>query len=155
MKGVTALREITLDNSSEKEVVFERKANYYETDQMGIVHHSNYIRWFEEARLYYMEKAGIPYEDMEEAGIFIPVLSVSCEYKVTVKYAQTVCIYVSLEAFNGIRMKCRYRVVDKKTGTLCSVGTSEHCFLSKNYKPLSLKKSYPEFYGKLLQAVEK
>ena len=40
-------------------VPYEHKAQYYETDKMGIIHHSNYIRWFEEARIDYMEQAGI------------------------------------------------------------------------------------------------
>ena len=52
---------------------FERKANYYETDQMGIVHHSNYIRWFEEARLEMLRAMGLPYKKMEDNGILIPV----------------------------------------------------------------------------------
>lgn len=47
---------------------FERKANYYETDQMGIVHHSNYIRWFEEARLEMLRAMGLPYKKMEDNG---------------------------------------------------------------------------------------
>lgn len=48
---------------------FERTAKYYETDQMGIVHHSNYIRWFEEARIELMNHVGLPYRQMEENGI--------------------------------------------------------------------------------------
>ena len=50
---------------------YERNAKYYETDQMGIIHHSNYIRWFEEARVDAMEQAGIPYDKMEEMGIIL------------------------------------------------------------------------------------
>ena len=50
-----------------------RKVQYYETDRMGIVHHSNYIRWFEEARIFYMEKMGYSYSEMEKTGIMIPV----------------------------------------------------------------------------------
>ena len=60
---------------------FERTAKYYETDQMGIVHHSNYIRWFEEARIELMNYVGLPYRQMEENGILIPVLGVTCNYK--------------------------------------------------------------------------
>ena len=56
---------------------YQHKVQYYETDQMGIVHHSNYIRWFEEARTDYMERLGIGYEKMEEQGILSPVLSVT------------------------------------------------------------------------------
>lgn len=147
------MRKLKIETNEEKTVVFERKANYYETDQMGIIHHSNYIRWFEEARLFYLENSGLPYKEMEDAGIFIPVLGVTCEYKVSVKYGQTVLIYVSITEFNGIRMKCSYRVVEKETGTLCSTGTSEHCFLTKSYKPLSLKRTYPHFYEKIMEAV--
>ncbi|MFQ7173111.1 MAG: acyl-CoA thioesterase [Thomasclavelia ramosa] len=52
-------------------------AKYYETDRMGIIHHSNYIRWFEEARIDYMNQIGLTYKKMEEEGIISPVLSIS------------------------------------------------------------------------------
>ena len=55
---------------------YEHHAKYYETDQMGIIHHSNYIRWMEEARIAYMDELGFPYKKVEEAGIISPVLSV-------------------------------------------------------------------------------
>lgn len=48
---------------------YERKANYYETDMMGVVHHSNYLRYFEEARIAFMDSLGIPYKELEENGI--------------------------------------------------------------------------------------
>ena len=51
------------------------KVQYYETDQMGVVHHSNYIRWFEEARAEWMEAVGLPYAQLEAEGIASPVLS--------------------------------------------------------------------------------
>lgn len=56
-------------------------AKYYETDQMGIIHHSNYIRWFEEARIDYMNQIGLTYKKMEEEGIISPVLSINCNYQ--------------------------------------------------------------------------
>ena len=58
---------------------YERVVKYYETDQMGVVHHSNYIWWFEEARVEFMRNGGISYRAMEEEGIQIPVVSVSCK----------------------------------------------------------------------------
>ncbi len=57
---------------------YERTAHYYETDRMGIIHHSNYIRWFEETRIHYLDKAGYPYSEMEKDGVMIPVLSAEC-----------------------------------------------------------------------------
>ena len=61
--------------------VFERKINYYETDRMGVVHHSNYIRFMEEGRCFWLEQIGLPFETMEENGVTIPVLGVNCTYK--------------------------------------------------------------------------
>lgn len=54
---------------------YEHRVQYYETDQMGIVHHSNYIRWFEEARTYVLEEMGFGYKEMEHCGIISPVLA--------------------------------------------------------------------------------
>ncbi len=48
---------------------YEHRTQYYETDQMGIIHHSNYIRWFEEARTDLMRQMGIGYDEMEGQGI--------------------------------------------------------------------------------------
>ena len=53
----------------------------YETDKMGVVHHSNYIRWMEEGRTAFLEDIGLPYQVMEEAGILSPVTGVAVEYK--------------------------------------------------------------------------
>ena len=58
-----------------------RKINYYETDRMGIVHHSNYIRFLEEARCRVLKKIGLSIEKIEETGFTIPTLEVNCKYK--------------------------------------------------------------------------
>ena len=57
---------------------YTHKVQYYETDQMAFVHHSNYIRWFEEARIDFMEKLGAPYDKMEQMGFISPVRTVNC-----------------------------------------------------------------------------
>lgn len=51
---------------------------YYETDKMGITHHSNYIRWMEEARTAFLAEKGWPYDRLEKDGVFSPVVSVNC-----------------------------------------------------------------------------
>ncbi len=59
---------------------------YYETDQMAVIHHSNYIRRFEESRIDFLEQIGLGYDKLEAGGILIPVLGVSCEYKSSVNF---------------------------------------------------------------------
>jgi acyl-CoA thioester hydrolase len=121
-------------------------AKYYETDQMAVIHHSNYIRWFEEARVDFLEQIGLGYDKIEAAGLYSPVLGVSCEYKSSVRFNEQVIILPKLAFFNGIKMTIEYLVFDANTRQLRAAGESKHCFVSKDFKPVSLKKDYPEMY---------
>ncbi len=126
---------------------YEHNVKYYETDQMAIVHHSNYIRWFEEARVDWLEQVGLPYDEMERRGIIIPVLSVSAEYKTMTRFGETVRILPRLEKYNGVRMEVSYTVVNAGSGEVRCVGRSGHCFLNRDYKPLILKNTAPDYHA--------
>ena len=126
--------------------MYQHKVQYYETDMMGIVHHSNYIRWFEEARMHFLEDIGFPYAKVEELGIIIPVLGVSAKYRTMVKYGETVDIYSKITKFTGLKMDIAYRVVDHATGVIRCTGESSHAFLDKEYKPVRMKRDYPDLY---------
>jgi acyl-CoA thioester hydrolase len=143
------MREIIIEEQDEKEgleSLYVRRANYYETDKMGIIHHSNYIRWFEEARIHYMEEIGCPLKEVEDMGIMIPVLSVDCQYKTMVRYGDTVNIYTKITRFTGVKMTVSYRVLDSESGELRCTGETGHCFLNADYRPVRMKREYPELY---------
>jgi acyl-CoA thioester hydrolase len=123
---------------------YRHQAKYYETDQMGIIHHSNYIRWMEEARIAMMEEMGFSYRRMEELGIISPVLSVQCEYKNMVHFDDTVRIEVDIKQYNGIKLTVNYRMINETTGQVCTLGESSHCFLNQEGRIISLRKSCPE-----------
>lgn len=131
-----------------------RKINYYETDQMKIVHHSNYIRYFEEARCYFLECINYPYAKLEEEKIASPVLSVSCEYKRVVKYPDELIIEVMLTELNKVKATFEYRVVDSKTKELKAIGKTEHCFVNEAGKVVSIAKTNPSFYNALVNELE-
>lgn len=133
---------------------YVREAKYYETDQMSIIHHSNYIRWFEEARMDFMDQMGFSYAQMEECQILSPVLNVSCTYHQAVRFHETVLIYCHLRYFNGIKMKITYEIYGQNSNILHTSGESSHCFVTKELKPLSLKKSLPDVYHMFLNYVE-
>lgn len=132
-----------------------RQAKYYETDQMAVVHHSNYIRWFEEARVDYLEQIGLGYDTIEAAGVYSPVLGVNCEYKSAVRFNEIVEIHATLRYFNGIKMKIAYQVLDAKSQQVRAVGETEHCFVSTDFRPISLKKDHKDMHEILLQYVIK
>lgn len=131
------------------EPVWERKINYYETDRMGIVHHSNYIRYLEEARCYWLANYDMPYSAFENQGIDIPVLSVYCEYKHHVTFDDILQIKVYIKEYNSVRLTIGYDVRDKKTGNIVILAETKHCFTDKNLKAVNLKKHLPEFDKKL------
>ncbi len=119
---------------------------YYETDAMQIVHHSNYIRWMEEVRLDYLSKVGLAYDSMEAHGIIIPVLSASCEYKTATRYGETVKIMAEMEGFDGLRFYVTYRITSEDGSVLHATGRTSHCFLNRDMKPVNVKKAAPEIY---------
>ncbi len=126
---------------------YVRKAQYYETDQMGIIHHANYIHWMEEARVDFMEQVGFGYDRAVKEGIDFALLGLSCEYKSMVSFGDTVNIEVSISALTVTKMTVHYQITDAVTGKLRTTGESTHCYFDSNRKrPVSLKKVLPELY---------
>ena len=121
---------------------------YYETDRMGITHHSNYIRWMEEARVDFLSQIGWDYAKLEAAGIVSPVLSVNCEYKRSTTFSDKISVGVSVKEFKGVRLFLYYEMKNEAGETVC-LGTTSHTFLNTEGKPVILKREHPEFYGVL------
>ena len=126
-----------------------RRVHYYETDQMGIVHHANDIHWFEEARVDMMDQLGFPYRRLEAEGIASPLLGITADYKSMVRFDDRLRITVTVAALTASRLTLRYRVEDAETGLLRTTGETRHCFSGPNGRPLSLKKHCPELYERL------
>lgn len=123
---------------------YERIVYYYETDKMQIVHHSNYIRWIEEARLAWMKAVGWDYKEIEDDGYIIPVLGVTAEYKSMCHFGDTVKISVRLTEYTGVRIGFTYDITDSVTGELRTVCTSSHCLLDSSNRLVFMRKAYPE-----------
>ena len=133
---------------------YEHHAKYYETDQMGIIHHSNYIKWMEEARMDFMDQIGLNYKQMEAMEIISPVLSVSVNYRSMVHFDDVVVIETKIKKYTGIKLEVEYKMYDKETGELRTTATSSHCFLNRAGKPISLKRSYPELDTRFFEMKE-
>ena len=129
---------------------YERKINYYETDRMGVVHHSNYIRFLEEARCQMLAHFQMPYSEFEANGVMIPVLGVNCDFKHHVTFDDTIIIKPFVKEFNGVRLTMGYTVTDTKTGNIVLTGETKHCFTDMNLRPVRLQKQIPDFYEKFV-----
>ena len=128
---------------------YKHTIQYYETDKMGITHHSNYIRFMEEARIHFLKEAGWPYDKLEEEGVISPVVGVTCDYKKTTTFPDELEITVAVLEVSPVKFKFGYTMTVAET-VVCTA-TSTHCLLSKEGRPISIQKQYPEFYDCLLQ----
>lgn len=127
-------------------ITYKHKVQYYETDQMGVAHHSNFIRWFEESRVDLMENLGFSYGKTEEIGLMIPVLGVSCEYKIPAKFEDIVEISPIIEKITPVKLIIRYEIRKSGTEKLIATGQSKHCFVNKDFRPVSLQKHCRELF---------
>ena len=131
---------------------YTHAVQYYETDRMGITHHSNYIRWMEEARINFLAQAGWSYAKLEEIGIISPVVSVSCEYKHPTTFPDEVVIRAYITEFRGVTLKIAYEMKNKDGVTVC-VASSSHAFLNAEGRPIRMKREFPALYETLTQLV--
>ena len=94
---------------------------YYETDQMGIVHHSNYVRYFECGRVDMLKKLGLPIKKIEEAGVMLPVVSVECRYKVPARLGDTLKVVTLIDEVPRAKLVIRTEIFNPD-GLLCCEG---------------------------------
>ncbi len=92
---------------------------YYETDQMGIVHHSNYIRYFECGRTAMLKELGLPIEKIEEAGVMLPVVSVECRYKVPARLGDTLRIVSVIDEVPRAKLVIRTEIYNPAGQLVC------------------------------------
>ena len=118
------------------------KVQYYETDKMGITHHSNYVRWMEEARIEFLDQIGWSYVRMEEEGIISPVLAVNCRYKHSTTFSDEISVTVKVKEFKGVRLILEYTMKNRKDDFVVLTGTTEHCFLNTQSRPINMKKEF-------------
>lgn len=134
--------------------MYKHTVQYYETDKMGVTHHSNYVRWMEEARVDYLYSIGMGYDKLEEQGIVSPVVGISVDYKKTTTFADEISIELRVTEFSGIKLKFEYTMTDKDGNVVCTA-SSLHCFLHKDGSFIRMKKEFPELFEMLTKELEK
>ena len=131
------------------------RVRYKETDQMGIVHHSNYYTWFEVGRTEFMRSLGLSYRAMEERGFMLPLTESHCQYKLGARYDDVVIVRTKMTGFSGVRVTMEYDVIREIDGNLVALGKTVHAITDKHLKPVNIKKLDRELYLLFLKCVEK
>lgn len=122
---------------------YVRTAQYHETDQMGVIHHANYVKWMEEARVAFMKALGFGYEAIEAQGVTVPVIGIELTYKRPVRFAEEFAVDVRVSRYNGKILELGYTIRNLTQGTLCTLAGSKHCFL-KDGRMVKVRNVLPE-----------
>jgi acyl-CoA thioester hydrolase len=126
---------------------------YAETDQMGVVHHSNYPIWFEAGRTDFIRKMGLPYSMIEENGAMLPLLELKCIYKSFAKYEDEIVVKTCIKEYTGTRLRFRYEVFKAGGEKPIAEGETLHCWTNRDLKPVNIKKYKPGIFELIEKAV--
>ncbi len=133
-----------------------RRVRYYETDRMGVVHHSNYLRLLEDARMDFLTAHNIDYCALEKRGIIIPCANAQGNFRGYLYFDDPFSVHMALVKCTGARLGFAYQVFNDNTGQLCYDGTTEHFFARDgDYFPISIKHREPELYQQFLSFLQK
>lgn len=122
------------------------EVKYYECDRMGITHHSNYIRFMEEARVDWMDQMGFGFDRMEAEGVVSPVVSVDCVYKKTTTFKDKIEITVEVAKTSPLKIVFAYTM--RVGSDIVCTAQSTHCFM-ENGRPVSLATRFPELFSRI------
>jgi acyl-CoA thioester hydrolase len=119
------------------------RVRYAETDQMGVVYHSNHLIWFEVGRVELLREMGFSYRDMErEDGRFIAVADVKCRYRAPVYYDEEVVVRTRLKAVRESVVVFSYELARANDGTLLAEGETTHIVTDSTMKVAALPEKY-------------
>lgn len=125
---------------------------YQETDMMGIVHHSVYPIWFEEARTNFIKELGISYSEIENNGVMLPVSKLNCKYIKPSLYEDNLIIHTKIKNLTNVKIEFEYKVF--KNEILINIGETEHPFVDKNFNLINLKKFNLQLFNLINSAIE-
>jgi acyl-CoA thioester hydrolase, YbgC/YbaW family len=126
---------------------YRRRINYYETDRMNVVHHSNYARYLEETRMNFMRQVGISYAELEKNGVIIPVLELHHSFLRSIGFGDTIDIHIHLTKLTAVRFRMKYEIYNVETGELVHRAETSHAFVGPDLVPINMKKNFPDEYA--------
>ena len=116
---------------------FTLTVRYAETDAQGVVHHANYLTWFEEGRSEFLRQMGMNYSSFEKAGFFAVVAHAEVDYRAPAFYEDRVTITTRLDKAHRKILEFAYRAVNQD-GLLLAEGRTVHVMVGRDRRPTSL-----------------
>ncbi|WP_027399766.1 acyl-CoA thioesterase [Anaerovorax odorimutans] len=129
----------------------EVRVIYADTDAMGIVYHTNYIKWFEVGRTEYLRQIGFPYSILEKEGVWLPLAGVVCNYKLPAVYDDILTINTWVKELKAATVTMAYEILRKETGEILVTGFTKHAITDEKLKPIRLKNKNQELHKRIME----
>ncbi len=123
--------------------LYKHRVRYYETDKMGVAHHSSFVLWFENARVEFLRHFGIDYKSIEDKGFNLAVVEVNGRFLKPVFFDELISVQVNLARFDGVYAKFDYKVLNEKGETVVR-GYTKHLVVDKDLKRSKLPEGIVE-----------
>ncbi|MCX6592777.1 MAG: thioesterase family protein [Acidobacteria bacterium] len=123
------------------------RVRFKETDQMGVVYHSNYLVWMEVGRVEWLRSRGLRYRDIERDGVLMTVAEATCRYHAPARYDDEVEIVTSVKTAHSRMVKIGYILTNAETGEKLATGETTHVFCGPDLRPIRLPEKYREAFG--------
>lgn len=144
------------------------RVRYQETDQMGIVYHTNYLNWFEIGRTEWVRQAGITYKEMEARGLLLPVTEIEASFKQPALYDNWITVCTQVAEMTSIRVRFESRIIsgnltesfgrsftgDEPPGLLLVKGGTRHVWVNKEWRPIRFAREAPDWYEQMLKLMK-
>lgn len=111
------------------------RVRYADSDQMGVAYYANYLVWFEIGRTEWLRARGYAYRSLESEGVFLPVTEASCKYLAPSRYDDLVYVVTRVTKLGRTVVRFDYQIL-KEDGSVAATGHTEHCFLSRDGRPV-------------------
>lgn len=127
-------------------ITIRDKVRFVETDMMGVVHHANYLRWFEMGRVAYLRACGISLGELMAADIIFPITEVQVKYKNSCTFDDDFEVQTTMSAFNKAKMDFSYKVICLRDGAVAVEGHTRNVFTDKEGHIVRLE---PQWFDKI------
>ena len=133
------------------ESVLSLRVRYAESDQMGFAYYANYLIWFEVGRTDWLRQRGVTYRSLEEKGYLLPVTEAHCRYLASARYDDLLFVCARATRLTRVQLRFEYRILHEDA-SLLATGHTEHCFLSREGRPVRVPPEVRELLGDLVAA---
>ena len=127
-------------------ITIRDRVRFVETDMMGVVHHANYLRWFEMGRVAYLRACGITLGELMDAGVIFPITEVKAQYKNSCTFDDDFEVQVRMTWFNKAKMEFDYKILRLRDGSVAVEGHTRNVFTDKEGRIIRLE---PQWFDKI------